>query len=168
MCIFSYLYTLKSCGSKAVHSNSFTVKDWWKLFAFDKIKINNKVSACQCGFLNCLKYLLNNLLMIFYFSNVERQRTFSFSEFFCYEFFHQRNRGRTQFWARPVKFANATVNFFSFFFFAFGISRVDITYNTTVFCGILSRYSSFFHRSRNCQAIQLWLNQDSPATAKFI
>ena len=116
VCIFSYLYTLKSCGSKAVHSNSFTVKDWWKLFAFDKIKINNKVSACQCGFLNCLKYLLNNLLMIFYFSNVERQRTFSFSEFFCYEFFHQRNRGRTQFWARPVKFANATVNFFSFFF----------------------------------------------------
>ena len=25
VCIFSYLYTLKSYGSKAVHSNSFTV-----------------------------------------------------------------------------------------------------------------------------------------------
>ena len=54
--------------------------------------------------------------MLFYFSNVERQRTFSFSEFFCYDFFHERNRGRTQFWARPaVKFANTTVNFFPFF-----------------------------------------------------
>ena len=53
--------------------------------------------------------------MLFYFSNVERQRTFSFSEFFCYDFFHHKNGGRTQFWARPVKFANTTVNFFSFF-----------------------------------------------------
>ena len=53
--------------------------------------------------------------MLFYFSNVERQRTFSFSEFFCYDFFHHKNGGRTQFWARPVKFANTTVNFFPFF-----------------------------------------------------
>ena len=52
--------------------------------------------------------------MIFYFSNVEGQRTFSFSEFFCYDFFHHKNGGRTQFWARPVKFANTTVNFFTF------------------------------------------------------
>ena len=79
------------------------------------LQINNKVSGCQCGFLNCLKYLLNNLLMLFYFSNVERQRTFSFSEFFCHDFLHHKNGGRTQFWARPVKFANATVNLFSFF-----------------------------------------------------
>ena len=55
--------------------------------------------------------------MIFYFSNVERQRTFSFSEFFCYDFFHHKNGGRTQFWARPVKFAITTVNFFHFLHF---------------------------------------------------
>ena len=105
--------------------------------------------------------------MLFYFSNVERQRTFSFSEFFCYDFFHHKNGGRTQFWARPVKFDNTTVNFFSFFAIL-AISRVD-TYNTNIFRLILSRFFSVFrHRSRSCQAIQFWLNQDSPPTATLI
>ena len=50
-----YFFLLIRCGSKAVDSNSFTVQDSWKLFAFNKIKINNKVSGCECGFLNGLK-----------------------------------------------------------------------------------------------------------------
>ena len=78
--------------------------------------------------------------MLFYFSNVERQRTFSFSEFFCYDFFHHKNGGGTQFWARPVKFANMTVKLFSFFALLV-ISRVD-TYNTNIFRLVLSRFFS--------------------------
>ena len=105
--------------------------------------------------------------MLFYFSNVERQRTFSFSEFFCYDFLHHKNGGRTQFWARPVKFANTTVNFFPFL--QFWPSQYWTSRTTQTFFVVFSQDTSLFcHRSRSCQAIQCWLNQDSPAVAILI
>ena len=92
--------------------------------------------------------------MLFYFSNVERQRTFSFSEFFCYDFFIRGMEEEHSF-GRALSSSPTLPSTLFPVFEALAISRVDITYNTTVFSGILSRYSSFFHRSRKCQAIQL-------------
>ena len=51
-----------------------------KLFTFNKIKLKQQIKRLSVWFfkLSFKKYLLNNLLMLFYFSNVKRQRFFSF------------------------------------------------------------------------------------------
>lgn len=54
------------------------------------------------------KYLLNNLLMLFYFSNVKRQRFFPFSYTFRHDFFYPKNGGGTFFGARPHRLQTST------------------------------------------------------------
>ena len=51
-----------------------------KLFTFNKIKLKQQTKRLSVWFLKLSfkNYRLNNLLMLFYFSNVERQRFFLF------------------------------------------------------------------------------------------
>lgn len=68
-----------------------------KLFTFNKIKLKQQTKRLSVWFLKLSfkKYRLNNLLMLFYFSNVERQRFFPFSYTFRHDFFYPKNGGRT-------------------------------------------------------------------------
>ena len=63
-----------------------------KLFPFNKIKLKKQTKRLSVWFLKLSfkKYRLNNLLMLFYFSNVERQRFFPFSYTFRHDFFIRR------------------------------------------------------------------------------
>lgn len=63
-----------------------------KLFTFNKIKLKQQTKRLLVWFLKLSfkKYRLNNLLMLFYFSNVERQRFFPFSYTFRHVFFIRR------------------------------------------------------------------------------
>ena len=112
-----------------------------KLFTFNKIKLKQQTKRLSVWFLKLSfkKYLLNNLLMLFYFSNVERQRFFPFSYTFRHDFFYPKNGGRTFFGGAPSSPSN--VNGFIFF----GNPRSgQVTYRTSIFRLILSRYFSLF------------------------
>ena len=63
-----------------------------KLFTFNRIKLKQQTKRLSVWFLKLSfkKYRLNNLLLLFYFSNVERQRFFPFSYTFRHDFFIRR------------------------------------------------------------------------------
>ena len=92
-----------------------------KLFTFNKIKLKQQTKRLSVWFLKLSfkKYLLNNLLMLFYFSIVERQWFFPFSYTFRHDFFYPKNGGRTFFGACPHRLRTSTALSFS------AIPRVD-------------------------------------------
>ena len=112
-----------------------------KLFTFNKIKLKQQTKRLSVWFLKLSfkKYLLNNLLMLFYFSIVERQRFFPFSNTFRHDFFYPEEWRKNIFWGAPSSSSN--VNGFIFF----GNPKSgQVTYRTSIFRLILSRYFSLF------------------------
>lgn len=112
-----------------------------KLFTFNKIKLKQQTKRLSVWFLKLSfkKYRLNNLLMLFYFSNVERQRFFPFSYTFRHDFLLSEEWRKNIFWGAPSSPSN--VNGFIFF----GNPKSgQVTYRTSIFRLILSRYFSLF------------------------
>ena len=112
-----------------------------KLFTFNKIKFKQQTKRLSVWFLKLSfkKYLLNNLLMLFYFSNIERQRFFSFFVYVPPWFFLSEEWRKNIFWGAPSSPSN--VNGFIFF----GNPKSgQVTYRTSIFRLILSRYFSLF------------------------
>ena len=134
-----------------------------KLFTFNKMKLKKQSKRLSVWFLKVSfkKYLLNNLLMLLHFSNVERHRFFSFFVYVPSFFFYPKNGGRTFFLTRPHCLWTSTAFSFS------GIRRVDKLLTERTFFVLFSQDTSslfFAIVQNNCKAIQFWLNQDSPAT----
>lgn len=124
-----------------------------KLFTFNKIKLKQQTKRLSVWFLKLSfkKYRLNNLPMLFYFSNVERQRFFPFSYTFRHDFLLSEEWRKNIFWGAPSSPSN--VNGFIFF----GNPKSgQVTYRTSIFRLILSRYFSLFFAivQKNCEAIQ--------------
>lgn len=112
-----------------------------KLFTFNKIKLKQQTKRLSVWFLKLSfkKYRLNNLPMLFYFSNVERQRFFPFSYTFRHDFLLSEEWRKNIFWGAPSSPSN--VNGFIFF----GNPKSgQVTYRTSIFRLILSRYFSPF------------------------
>ena len=109
-----------------------------KLFTFNKIKLKQQTKRLSVWFLKLSfkKYLLNNLLMLFYFSIVERQRFFPFSYTFRHDFFYPKNGGRTFFGARPHRLRTSTALSFS------AIPRVDKLLTERAFFVLFSQDTS--------------------------
>ena len=124
-----------------------------KLFTFNKIKFKQQTKRLSVWFLKLSfkKYLLNNLLMLFYFSNVERQRFFPFSYTFHHDFFYPKNGGRTFFGARPHRLRTSTALSFS------AIPRVDKLLTERAFFVLFSQDTSVSFLTsfkKDCEAIQ--------------
>ena len=109
-----------------------------KLFTFNKIKLKQQTKRLSVWFLKLSfkKYRLNNLLMLFYFSNVERQRFFPFSYTFRHDFFYPKNGGRTFFGARLRRLRTSTALSFS------AIPRVDKLLTERAFFVLFSQDTS--------------------------
>lgn len=122
-----------------------------KLFTFNKMKLKKQSKRLSVWFLKVSfkKYLLNNLLMLLHFSNVERHRFFSFFVYVPSLFFLSEEWRKNIFLGAP----SSPLNVNGFFFFGNPKSG-QITYRTNIFCLILSRYfkSLFCHRSKQLQS----------------
>ena len=117
-----------------------------KLFTFNKMKLKQQSKRLSVWFLKLSfkKYLLNNLLMLFNFSNFKGQRFFPFS-YVPPWFFLSEEWMKNIFWGAPSSPSNVNG------FFFFGISEEWTSYlQNEYFSSILSRYFSlsFCHRSK--------------------